>query len=465
MDGEDQFGFVNIDPRAIDFDPASGLLSLTKTPGTFAAEGLTPLLKVDLSAEDPLREAGLRGPVGIAIGKFTLGNVVVVTSPLVVKTYDVADLTKPLDTAYLKNYVSLEGQSIAVSAGQTFVWDIAGQWGGEPFTIQQVEAAAPLTATLNADQTITITVVEDATNGIFPIRMTVQFESGAVQTFNPTVSVYVPEAKFSDIGARLEAKFIDDAGNVVTNPSAGDEVWVTVSAIEDQTFASGIYAAYVDVSFNSSNIEVVGQPQNLGAFTNGTIGQLVTSTGIESLGGFGGMTPSGSAQADFARFKIRILDDGPVTMTISPSRKLGNELLIHGQSRAVDPDKIPAFVLSDQMTIRTFSTESESRQDVNSDGVVTALDVLAIVNFINERNSASAESVSLLSAGPEQPSNLDVTGDGVISGLDVLQIVNTINARYSAPASGEGSALRAQAVDSVYAADLFDTFADLKKNR
>ncbi len=67
--------------------------------------------------------------------------------------------------------------------------------------------------------------------------------------------------------------------------------------------------------------------------------------------------------------------------------------------------------------------------DVNDDGIVSASDVLNIVNYINQFGARDLRGTNT----PFRPF-IDVTGENFVSALDVLQVVNFINAR----GSGEG---------------------------
>ena len=71
--------------------------------------------------------------------------------------------------------------------------------------------------------------------------------------------------------------------------------------------------------------------------------------------------------------------------------------------------------------------------DVNNDQVVSAIDVLLIVNEINANGSRD-----LSGSGLPTPPYIDVTGDNFVSALDVLQVVNRIN---EGAGGGEGELL------------------------
>lgn len=202
--------------------------------------------------------------------------------------------------------------------------------------------------------------------------------------------------------------------------------------------------------------------EHLGWFTNGVDGS-VSANGIKNLGGFGGTTPPGAAPSDIARFKVRVDNDQPVTLTVNASTTVGGEFLLHGGTGRVDPAKITGSTLTTQLPAMSV-TAANRQQDVNSDGVITALDVLQVINYINARDDATAESVTTLAASSVE-TTFDITGDGVVSGLDVLQIINTINSRDSAPASGEGSIMGSAAVDQFFAIDLDESQVSITARR
>jgi hypothetical protein len=73
-------------------------------------------------------------------------------------------------------------------------------------------------------------------------------------------------------------------------------------------------------------------------------------------------------------------------------------------------------------------------EDVDGDGVVSPLDVLMLINFINAFGAGSVVNNPNLPAAP--PPYYDVNNDQFISPLDVLQVINYINAGGSRIAPG-----------------------------
>ena len=86
------------------------------------------------------------------------------------------------------------------------------------------------------------------------------------------------------------------------------------------------------------------------------------------------------------------------------------------------------------------------RHDVNNDGFVTALDVLAIINEINRNGARPLDGTTIVS-----PPFYDVDGNRSIEAFDVLAVINFINANLG---SGEGE----EASVEIPAVPLHDSF-------
>lgn len=453
--------FGNFNAKSVSLDAATGLLTITsniyQADGSYVAQ---PILKVDLTADDPLRflDAVKLGSIGVR--GFMLDNIYVGVTDRDIATFTLTDSVTALDKVETVNYLSLESHYWMVPIGGTMNFKLADFWTGSPFEITSLETSGPIQATLNPDQSITLTSSGSDYLPAQALNLTLRFSSGLTRSL--TVYTYSQMALPNPQDARgsLVGRFTDDAGKTITSLAEGDEVWVTISAVDGRVFGSGVFSAYADVSFDSQNVKVLGDIEHLGEYQNGQAG-TISEGGIKDLGGFGSSSPPGQAPSDIARFKIRVENNLPVTMTITPSTSFGNEFLLYGYGSAVERSNIGTSVLTTQLSTRLLMDDQQ--QDVNADGAVTALDVLQIVNYINSRDvAAEPEAVAALSVAP----NYDLTGDGVVSALDVLQIVNTLNARYNAPASGEGEQAgrpSAWAVDQVLADSLMaidpDSFA------
>lgn len=84
------------------------------------------------------------------------------------------------------------------------------------------------------------------------------------------------------------------------------------------------------------------------------------------------------------------------------------------------------------------------RNDVNNDGLITALDVLIVINEINRNGARPLEGTMLV-----PPPYYDVDGNRNIEALDALIVINYINAINAIPENGEG--------ESTFAEDMVPT--------
>jgi hypothetical protein len=101
----------------------------------------------------------------------------------------------------------------------------------------------------------------------------------------------------------------------------------------------------------------------------------------------------------------------------------------------------------------TSLTNSLNAMDVNNDGVVSAMDALTIVNYVN----AGVQYVDLASgAGVGYP---DVDGNHFITASDVLSVINYINSQPTGDSGtdpGEGEAVDAALAQGGYSSGVAD---------
>ena len=127
--------------------------------------------------------------------------------------------------------------------------------------------------------------------------------------------------------------------------------------------------------------------------------------------------------------------------------------------------------VSSGSTASLFAAPYVSSLDVNADGVLSPLDVLLIINYLNTPAETSKPG-----DGESSDFRLDVNGDGWISPLDVLMLVNHLNSG-NASAGGEGESeveanrseyqfIEAAALDLAFAdLDQWDSFQSSAKKR
>lgn len=471
----------------IDYDPESGLVTVDggyHRDLEIRASYQPILLRVALGASDPLQPVTIPGvPELVHRTFFQQGTLFVVTASSVV-TYDTADLARRSDIVYLPgdHAVQLAGMGHRLSAGQTATVPVLGGYGNDFFTITSVE----LSGQLEASQQSKVTVLD---NGMLQVQAAsveistsefltigIRYFDGQEDTLYQGLVIIGPKFQEevlngqhdisrtgyeTDTPVKIWTGLQDEQGQPVSSLSRGDEAWVVIGAEDLSELRLGILGGYFQVDITSDNVEVIDQPEFLGDFK---VNQVVTPSeaGFSVLGAQGtSWSSNGSARSDIVRFKIRVTDDQPINLRVTPTRVPDSNLfeqniLVYMGSEIHSTANADASVLSTDPSLNTVETKIDNaRQDVNGDGRVTALDVLQIVNYINN-SKPLGESVIGARAVDTLLSQLDVSGDGDVTALDVLLVINTLNEPQNSAASAEGES-------STNAWSIEDEMTQLKK--
>ncbi len=100
--------------------------------------------------------------------------------------------------------------------------------------------------------------------------------------------------------------------------------------------------------------------------------------------------------------------------------------------------------------------EGEVAVDINTDGIVSPLDALLIINFLNQNGEAeSANGPAILAYS----SRFDVNQDSIVSPIDALLVINVLNqqaAQNSQQVVAEGESVIANAHDAILTSEDLD---------
>lgn len=210
------------------------------------------------------------------------------------------------------------------------------------------------------------------------------------------------------VEVRLEA--VDSAGEKVTQAGRGDEFYVVATVADQRADATGVFGAYLNISFDSHNLKVVGKPQSLEPYING-VRPRVTGDGIFGAGGFAGPgTPLQAEPRALVKFLVRVTDDGPIQISARLSTAIGDELLLFGIDFPVRPSSFqnaklevasaPAAAHPDSQADSAPSSPADSAEPVSE-----APDVPAIVEYVSDMYFLQAlpvETVMTLSSDDQQ---------------------------------------------------------------
>ena len=254
-----------------------------------------------------------------------------------------------------------------------------------------------------------------------------------------------PPMEYSDATVGLGIEFSDEAGNAVTEAAVGEVFWVTLTADRDGFEDGGVFAAYLDVTFDTSLFSVL-TTEHLGPYSNGVSSDL-TDEGLRGFGGFASETRGDAGPNAVARFQVEVIAEGDFSFraTSTEPETPEHQFLVYGEDRPVDPANVRAAegVLANRMPTASEFEET----DVNQDGLTTPLDALLITNALNTGAPGFANAAAR-AEGELTMEQMDVSGDGHLSPADLLIIVNRLN---QGRPGGEGEGSFHSAVDSVFA--------------
>lgn len=416
----------------------------------------TEVFRIDPTGSSPVQHIGNIGSsgwFGPSARSFVHGDILVLAADGQLTTYDLADLSEPLDRDAVGNPLSPVHES-------RFTDELEATF--RPLDNARVGEAARITKLTSVEGDGTATIGEDGRSIV--IRRTENTRANASVGYEVTLpdgrvletslSVRIRPARFddtsaveyADASASLSISASDGEGNPITSAAVGDEIWLTLTADWERSSDASVFAAYANVEFDTSLFAVL-EIEPLGVFVNGTSGTEISDNGIANLGGFSEETTKSFGPGEIARFQVEVLGEGDMRFDVSASSGVAYQFLVFDESHPIDPARIDSdSLVLDLATDQTQGQIAEFRStDIDQDGFTSPIDVLYLVNEINRRleTNGSGEQASLVTAGAaaagSQPmlQRMDVTGDGHISAIDVLHVVNYINAN-NASQGGEG---------------------------
>jgi hypothetical protein len=263
---------------------------------------------------------------------------------------------------------------------------------------------------------------------------------------------------------RLQATDLQGTPLPNNQVAAGTEFYVKVWVDDIRTALppnqEGVFSAYLDINYNSTLATPVvlpttvnplgfditagalfGGPPQLKGINRSTVGI------VDEVGTF-----QGSSAATFAGeqllFQIRFVALGGGTGTLTFAADSADDLPLN-ETTLIKPDpgiSVPPaqirYVNTAPIVVVGGSGEGEftnpsNRYDVNNDGFVTPIDVLAVINFLNTAGTTDLTPWAPGGEGEARGPYYDVNSDYFVSPIDVLSVVNFLN-NSAVQASGEG---------------------------
>ena len=264
-----------------------------------------------------------------------------------------------------------------------------------------------------------------------------------------TALLSLPVAASAAVGAFTINLYRDangEPGSLITDDSVkvGERFFIEIMARELHPGRGGFAAVSLDISWNPRVLQEIDDPfdphklitSNLPVAQRGTLdnrkGEIDNITGLAVLSSNLGRAIGNTYPERFCvlRFQAIGTSTSPITMRQGRSRiatvpvsSLGDANLYY------EPQVITVLAANANVPADSANSKTRIPEDINSDGVVTPLDALLLINRLNGVTAA------LQTTGDNV---YDVNRDGQVSSRDALQIINYLNRNVLSTVQGEG---------------------------
>ena len=126
----------------------------------------------------------------------------------------------------------------------------------------------------------------------------------------------VPDAD-DRVSFRLEV--VDTSGNVVNTLNVGDSFELRGYAQDIRTDGTGVFGAFMDVTFDASLATTTGNFDHGSVFNNGTSGTSSSPGLLDEVGGLSGLTPTGTGELFVFSIPLEATSNGTLTFISNPA--------------------------------------------------------------------------------------------------------------------------------------------------
>lgn len=190
--------------------------------------------------------------------------------------------------------------------------------------------------------------------------------------------------------ARIRLAATDTAGSVLTSVNPGDS-FVLRAFVQDlrpvaNSDPRGVAAAYLDVLYDSSLVTVDG-PFTFGpTYQNATSGNIAAPDLIDEAGAFDGLDPLGTTERLLWSVPVTALSSGNAIFTADPADEQDHEVLLFGESAALDPPEVEYVSTTLTIGANAFSINDVTVTEGNA-GTLNA--VFTVTRFLPNGQTAT----------------------------------------------------------------------------
>lgn len=208
------------------------------------------------------------------------------------------------------------------------------------------------------------------------------------------------------VGVRLEATTL--TGTPITAIDMGESFRLNVYVEDLRDNPSGVFAAYLDIFYQSTLVQLNGTVTYGAEFPNLRTGNTSQAGLLDEIGGAAGFTPLGGGEFLLLSAPFVALAAGNVTFVADPAdTPIFGDVLVFGSNTPVPVDEISYG--STVLSVLPPFTVNDDLFNVDEDSPATSLDVLAN----DEVHEGSSAELTIVAVGtPSHGGTVEIAQDG-----------------------------------------------------
>jgi hypothetical protein len=163
---------------------------------------------------------------------------------------------------------------------------------------------------------------------------------------------------------------ITDVNNdILSQVEVGDHFYVSMYTQDTRSTAHGVYAAYLDLYYDTRLVTPIGAPVNTIPFTNGSAASFTTAGVVDEWGVFADVTPTGSGRLLVSTIQFKALAAGTNLFGSGSADIIPlHDVLLYGTNTPVPPSLIQ-YGSSSIAIVESDNGEGEGEDFFTRDGL------------------------------------------------------------------------------------------------
>ena len=139
----------------------------------------------------------------------------------------------------------------------------------------------------------------------------------------------------------IGAQPVDLEGNPISAVAVGEQFYLSLITEDLRQNSEGVFAAYADVEYSSTNFVIDGDAVFPGPYSNGRSANTESDGLIDEWGAFAGLNPTDGSRYTVSRIPMKATEKGSLSFTPTPADlRPTHDVLLFGTVETVEPEAI-----------------------------------------------------------------------------------------------------------------------------